>query len=180
MDFLGSEDPQLIIGLFTQPLWPIITFWQLNHYFRFVDDSLEEGEGLTQEYANILTTQTIFQVIQLICFFYVIYIVPVRPDSDYGFECLECLTTFLRKKNRYIALGMTYTYCIVVPAVSIVHWLIFVRYNTNEKNMIRPWTAVYPLVGVFTIIYYYFIIKQVIDMLYEGYNLSSKNLNSKW
>jgi len=55
--------------------------------------------------------------------------------------------------------------CILVPAVSIVHWIINYNIATKSSNVIRPWLLTYALLGVFTVVYYWVTVRKVLSYL---------------
>lgn len=156
-DFLSDEQPQLLITLFIQPLWPIITHEFLEVYF--------DGAVDTRSH-SMLSVQIGLQWVQLVCFLYVLILVPVKPDETWLIDPrgnFGWFFRFLRYWNRYIAYSLTLVYLLVVPVVSIIHWGYNYKTNIDETNSLGPWCSVYPLVGVMTIIYYIWQISGTID-----------------
>ena len=153
MDYLSCEDPQLMISMFTQPVWPIVTYIFIKYYYEAVGESAVD-QVLTDEYTAALNMQLYGQIIQLFCFIYV-FAVPIKPNDDYGYFP-DGFRNYLKKNNRYIAHVLSYIYFFIVPIASIVHYFVYFSATTDKYNIIRPWIAVYPLVGVMTMYYYVF------------------------
>ena len=43
MDYLSCEDPQLLIGCLTQPIWLIATNYVLDYYIDYVNINIENA-----------------------------------------------------------------------------------------------------------------------------------------
>ena len=84
--------------------------------------------------------------------FILYYTVSVTPD--YGSQ-------WYRRNARYIVYTAVIVYSLVVPGVSVIHWVVYVKLNTSQENSLRAFTLIYPLIGVCNILQYFVFIKQI-------------------
>ena len=152
-DFLNSENNQLIINLFNQCAGPILVYALFADYF-------SKG-GLTKKQHKMLFQQFFLQCTQVAAFVY-LHAIPIEPNWS------TCCRN-LRKVTRFLSWFAAMLIFVFVPFVSIVHWFINFKVATEKDNVIKPWLFTYPMIGFFTLIYYYFIIRlQVLPELAEA------------
>ena len=160
IDYLSSEDRQLLITIFVQPLSPMIT--QL-----FIDQYIEDATDITDAAYDIIMFQWWLQSVQIVCFLWVT-IVPISPGTRWC-QCSSRIHDFFVRWNRYIDLLLTQTYFIYVPIIAIVYtfWVSHATVFAKGNNL-TPFTCFYPLVGMCNIIYYFWQIRDAVSSLNEG------------
>ena len=110
---------------------------------------------MDQDQLAVLHFQQALGLVQILCFI-LYYTVSVTPD--YGSQ-------WYQRNARYIVYTAVIVYSLVVPGVSIVHWIAYLKLNTSQENSLRAFTLIYPLIGVCNILQYFVFIKQIMSQI---------------
>ena len=107
---------------------------------------------------------------QIVCF---IIFYTVSTDPEY---CSD----WFRKKARYLVYAVTILYLLVIPIISIAHWLIMAKVATDGENMLRAWILTFPLIGLSNIVMYFAFISDLITLLKAVLdNIDYENMETK-
>ena len=139
--------------------------------------------GLVTEHEEdqlaVLNLQQLLSLIQIICFL-IYYTMSVSPD--YGSD-------WYQRNARYIVFTAVLIYSLVVPVLSIIHWIIQFNTNIGKANLLRAFTLIFPLIGVCNIFLFFVFIREVISQIrqelylvkHDGWDSLIENLmESSW
>ena len=158
-DFLSAEENQLFINYLNQCAGPIVVYGCLFDYF-----SYDVLGGVNTVERKILNDQLIMQCIQVISFL----IFFMAPFEKWKLRC--CCKRHLYKEmpnGQKLSWFAVILMCVIVPVASIIHWIINMDIILDSSNIIGPWLTSYALICAFTLVYYYFSVRQAFFALKE-------------